>query len=117
MKIFIAVAVAVIIFIVGLAYVWDWMLDEPEQVKRKPGPDNRAGNPQRKERGRKIPAPDEKPKTDKGMNPQERTLPHTRPKKPEPIKEKKMTFKFQQKRPSLTPDWKKQEQKDRDKGR
>ena len=35
MKIFIAVTVAVIFFI-GIVYVWNWMQDEPEQVKRKP---------------------------------------------------------------------------------
>ena len=35
MKIFIAVIVAVFVF-TGIVYLWDWMQDEPEQVKRKP---------------------------------------------------------------------------------
>lgn len=36
MKIFIAVIVAVFVF-TGIVYLWDWMQDEPEQVKRKRG--------------------------------------------------------------------------------
>lgn len=122
MRIFIAVIIAVIVF-TGFMYVWDWMQDEPEPGRRNPRQDGRERKPRREEgaRGRGIPKPETGPKTDSGMNPQERTIPGIipEPKKPEPVKEerKKPSFKFQRRRASLTPEWKKREQKDRDKGR
>ena len=107
MKIFIIVILAVIVF-TCLAYVLDWMKDEPEPARRNPRQDGREQKPRREEIGQgkgQAPSMDEKKKDYSGMNPQERIVPGIIPeeKKPEPVKKKRPEpFRMNRKdRPSL----------------